>query len=854
MRRASLLSVILLSSCASDPADPNEPNRLETPRTTLQYEESTGRIDIRDRDGHWILENATAWVLLEATSVEERGRLVAIDASSRTRNVVRREVTDALGSAEQLEIRASSAQSDVDLTWTISAYPAGFYTFQLEVENRSVGPVRLAKAVTVGLGVEEAAGLFLGAKPSTHRVLENGSHVYLDHVADVRPGDAPLVEALNVALEGEFVGSSVSNWNHTILDLDSGASWVAGSLTFESAVPVFSLRGDLVGPRAPDGREGFSVFAAEAAYLPEMKPIPSGESFASERTYVHPSEDGPLVGVEHYADAVKKQLGIRLWTERGEGRRVPNGWNSWSGSGGTGGYGTGIDEATMIENLDVMATEFRDFGMDYFQIDDGYEPAYGDWTWREDRFPHGPRWLSDEIRKRGLKPGLWLAPFAPSPRSTLVSEHPDWMAERASSLGSVFGSGDYEILDLTNPEVKAWLRALFTRFREDWNFDWLKVDFAYFALLGSGLFDPTQTREEAYRGAMRIIREAVGDDTFIMTVAVMGVHYGLADSDRVTLDSMPVWDSIPGATSALAQQGLKPTVRTAARRYYLHNRIWINHPDLIFFRSNSLDETWPRLTLDEAQAFCSFVGLSGGIVKLGDRLVDLEAEHINTVRKLLPTYGEHARPLDLFEREYPEKWHLRIERGLDGYDEAYDLVGLFHWGTNTDLSASPYRAVPDSDEPLSFSLDLDMLGIAPGRYLAYEFWTGEMLGQITDRLVYDVPPHSARVIAIRPELDRPQFLGWNRQLTMGGSVLREASWAAAANTLSLESEVAAPSAKAPFTYEVAIHVPSGFELVSAQSETLPDLNASRDGSILRLSFVPASTHVARIVLQFRRID
>ena len=110
-------------------------------------------------------------------------------------------------------------------------------------------------------------------------------------------------------------------------------------------------------------------------------------------------------------------LGLVPWNRR-EGERVPNGWNSWSGSGSTGGYGTGIDEEIILENLEVMATELRDWGMDWYQVDDGYEPMYGDWWFDPKKFPNGPAWLSQQIRDAGLRPGLWMAPFTPHPDST----------------------------------------------------------------------------------------------------------------------------------------------------------------------------------------------------------------------------------------------------------------------------------------------------------------------------------------------------------------------------------------------------------------------------------------------------
>jgi hypothetical protein len=300
----------------------------------------------------------------------------------------------------------------------------------------------------------------------------------------------------------------------------------------------------------------------------------------------------------------------------------------------------------------------------------------------------------------------------------------------------------------------------------------------------------------------------------------------------------------------MRQQGLKPTVRNAGRRWYLQDRIWVNHPDLIFFRSNTNDPSWPRLTFDEARAFCTFVGLSGGIVKLGDRLVDLDANAIAVIRSLLPIYGRAARPLDVFTREFPEQWLLPVTP-LDGADESYVLLGLFHWGRNVDLSTNPYTEIPDDAAPRHHVIDLDALGL-DGEWLAYEFWSQRYLGLVRHSLTDDVAPHTGQVIALRRPTGEPQFLGWNRQITMGGVLLQEASWDEAARRLIVRFPTAAPTATAPFPYQLAFHVPAGHALSSVDSSgvTLRDLSTTVEGEVLRIRFVPDSTGDLVLTLQF----
>jgi hypothetical protein len=830
-----------LLACSS----PERTVTLDGGASRLVYHEA-GWIEILDADGAPVLVHGFAAVTLDELGAA--GREIAT-TGDRGRSVEELEETDALGGARRLVVTLRGEDGEPDLVWRISAYPeGGFYTFRIDVQNATGDEVRVAKASALQLRGGSGGALFLGRDPSHHRILDNGSMTVFDYMVEVLPGDVERDDVMARMIPGDYRGHSIANWNHAVVDLDGGRTWIAGGLTFERSIPVLNLSySPEWSVEAPDGRRGFSYFSAEGAYLPLPRPVPAGGRLDSELFYVHPTEPDALEGLERYAERVAAHLGIVSWTRRG--LRVPNGWNSWSGSGSTGGYGTQIDEAVILENLDVMATELRDWGMEWFQIDDGYEPAYGDWVWREDRFPNGPAWMADQIRARGLRPGLWMAPFTPAATSQLAADHPDWIADW-TPIGDVIG-GDDLILDLTHPGVQEYLHELFDTFRNEWGFEWLKMDFAYWALLGTGFDDPTMTREEAWHEAVGIIRDELGEDAFFLAISASGLNYEHADSVRITLDSMPVWDGVPefDLDDHMNQQGLKPTVRNAGRRWYLEDRIWVNHPDLIFFRSNTLDPEWPPLTLEESRAFCTFVALSGGVVKLGDRLVDLDADAIDTIRVLLPIYGRSARPLDVFVREFPEVWLLEVEP-LDGYDETFPVIGLFDWGANVDMGATPYEPIPDGG-PREHVVDLDALGLG-GEWLAYEFWTGEFLGRVEGVLSASVPGHSARVIALRRPTGAPRFLGWNRQITMGGTVLEQASWDGAARRLVVRMAAAAPTATAPFTYELAFHVPDGFAFSSLVPGGVPvrDVATDEEGEVLRVSFVPESTGELELVLGF----
>ena len=85
-----------------------------------------------------------------------------------------------------------------------------------------------------------------------------------------------------------------------------------------------------------------------------------------------------------------------------------------------------IDEASVLSDLAGCAQVLRPG--DLFQIDDGWQQGVGDWDCN-DKFPRGLKPLVDEIHGKGLKAGLWLAPFGCQKGARLMREHPDWLLQ-----------------------------------------------------------------------------------------------------------------------------------------------------------------------------------------------------------------------------------------------------------------------------------------------------------------------------------------------------------------------------------------------------------------------------------------
>jgi hypothetical protein len=749
---------------------------LDNGIVSVEVDLSTGRLELAAVDGPARLRGATSRVRLDLTGEEET--LSLADPGTRGHEVVARE--DALGEGATLSLWNELPDGRVLTTHLGLRADASFVTAVTGIRWPGPAPAgaEILRISPLVVDVGDEGGLYLGADPAAQRMLDNGSDLYFDYDARL----VPIGSGKSV-----FYGpGNVGNWNAAIVDPDTRASVIAGYLSADRGAGLIAAYHDAEEPVLHDGRPGLTRFELMVIYMEGRAPMDGtdGAGLLSEVAYLDLAPATPFEGLEGFARRHAAWRGKQVWTE------IPTGWNSWGGGGGSGGLGTSIDAALMIENLDAAAEDFLPWGMKHFLLDDGWEDHEGDWNSHPERFPdqdgvEGMKWFADQVRARGMIPGLWISPFAVEHDSVLAAEHPEWIVDLNAIGQGLVDHDRHAVLDLSNPEVLDWLEILFTRVTHDWGYRWIKLDFSYYALFATHLHDPDQTVSEAFHEALIRIRQAMHPDAFFLTIAAIGMGMDVADGNRITLDNEPWWgDEFSGG-----DPGFKVIYRTTARRYYMNHNLWINHPDLLFYRSQF------GLTPTEARAWTSAVALTGGIVKLGESYTDLH-EHPEwraMVTPLLPVYPRSARPLDLFEREFPELWVMEADREA----ARWHVVGLFNWGTNRDIGAKDY----EDEAPRSYDHALADLGVAAqGRVLAFDAWAHDWRWIEDGRLTATLAPRDSQVLILRPEPDTPAVMATSRHL-MGGAVeIHDEAWDADASTLTFKLDTVADH---PFTVWVA---------------------------------------------------
>ncbi|MBN1946521.1 MAG: alpha-galactosidase [Bradymonadales bacterium] len=337
------------------------------------------------------------------------------------------------------------------------------------------------------------------------------------------------------------------------------------------------------------------------------------------------------------------------------GGDLPVGWCTWYY------YYTRVQRSDLQENLACVQQHAVDWH--YFQLDDGYQAAIGDWLSVNQKFPEGLDPIVSDIRKTGLNAGIWLAPFLASRRSTLFREHPEWFLKDRD--GAPLGAGlnpawrreeRIYALDATHPEFQEYLDRVIRTLVHDWGFRFLKLDFLYAACQYGRAHDPAVSPAGRLRLGYSIIRQAAGEEVFLLGCgAPLTPSIGMVDGMRIGPDVASFW--FPTFRYHLTRDPHALSARFALRnmlnRSQFHRKLWLNDPDCLLIR-----DTETRLSAAQRQTLANGIIITGGLLLISDRLSRWSPELWQKVE----TIETHSRacfsgrtwPLDLMERETAE--------------------------------------------------------------------------------------------------------------------------------------------------------------------------------------------------------
>jgi alpha-galactosidase len=378
------------------------------------------------------------------------------------------------------------------------------------------------------------------------------------------------------------------------------------------------------------------------------------------------------------------------------GKTPATGWCSWYC------FGPSVTAQQVLDNLDFIAKNAP--GLKYIQIDDGYQPAMGDWLETGTAFGGNVQAVLKQIRARGFEPAIWVAPFIAEEKSHVFQQHPEWFVKGDDSkpLRSdkvTFGGwrrGPWYVLDGTHPEVQKHFQDFFGTMRREWGCTYFKLDANFWGTIHGGRFhDPKATRVEAYRRGMQAILRGVGDSFILGCNHPIWPSLGLIHGSRSSNDIKRSWDRI------------MTTARQNLLRNWQNGRLWWNDPDAVVLTGDLPD--------NEFQFHATAIYASGGMLLSGDDLTKIPQQRLAMLKKLLPPTGVAAD----FEDD-----SLRV--GIVKLSNAR-MVSVFNWD--------------DKPQTISFRL--------PQPAVMTDYWTGDALGRHEGAFsIQQMPARSARLLRL----------------------------------------------------------------------------------------------------------
>jgi len=375
----------------------------------------------------------------------------------------------------------------------------------------------------------------------------------------------------------------------------------------------------------------------------------------------------------------------------------PAGWCSWYC------FGPRVTAQQVLENLEAIAKKIP--GLKYIQIDDGYQPAMGDWLETGAAFGGAVQSVLRQIRDRGFEPAIWVAPFIAEEGSNLFKQHPDWFVKDhdGSPLRSdkvTFGGwrrGPWYALDGTHPGAQAHLQRVFTTMRTEWGCTYFKLDANFWGAIHGGRFhDPRATRIEAYRRGMQAVLKGTGDAFVLGCNHPIWPSMGLIHGSRSSHDIKREWKRI------------SDTARQNLMRNWQNGRLWWNDPDAIVLTGTLPD--------NEFRFHATAIYATGGMILSGDDLTTISEPRLAMLRQLEPPTGIAAT----YDDDALQVGTVRLKDKL--------VVCLLNWS--------------ETPQSLSFTL--------PRSHAVRELWSGEDLGRKNGRVSITLGPRDGQLLFCTP--------------------------------------------------------------------------------------------------------
>lgn len=361
------------------------------------------------------------------------------------------------------------------------------------------------------------------------------------------------------------------------------------------------------------------------------------------------------------------------------------GWSSWNN------FRVDIDEKKIMAQADFMvSTGMKDVGYTYVNIDDGFwggRDAKGRIKAHPGKFPSGMKAVSDYIHSKGLKAGI----YAEVGVNTCGSH---WDND---SIAVGMGLYGYEKADIT-------------QLLEEWNYDFLKVD--YCGAYWMGLDEQTQ-----YTKIGRIIREVRPEAVY-----------------NICRWEFPGKWAIPVADSWRISGDIDNTFESILKIIDINADLW-RYSSAGHFNDMDMLQVGRGMTYEEDKAHFSMWCMMNSPLLAGNDLRYMSQETIDILTNK-EVIALNQDPFCYQARRLKADGDLEI------------------WAKPLRSSMSGEVAVAllnRSDEESTMVLKLDSVGIDASKgYTIRDLWTKKDFEKTKkDNMVFNIPPHGVTVLKVK---------------------------------------------------------------------------------------------------------
>jgi alpha-galactosidase len=133
-----------------------------------------------------------------------------------------------------------------------------------------------------------------------------------------------------------------------------------------------------------------------------------------------------------------------------------------------------------VADLKRLAEVASELGAEVYVLDAGWynktdwSRELGDYVADRVAFPNGIEELSQFVRAKGMKFGIWVEIENVGVDSEMIKKHPDWLLQYN---GKPLVSGVRAMLNFAKPEVRHWAHAVVDGLVKDYELEWMKIDY-----------------------------------------------------------------------------------------------------------------------------------------------------------------------------------------------------------------------------------------------------------------------------------------------------------------------------------------------------------------------------------------